>query len=62
MKRLDGTAQSIPGFEMEKNWWVWSASCAQVEVQKSCGDENANFKAESKNSANEKDDNDFHFS
>src|SRR5215831_16009129 len=36
MKRLDGTAQSIPGFEMEKNWWVWSASCAQVEVQKSC--------------------------
>jgi len=31
MKRLDGTAQSIPGFEMEKNWWVWSASCAQVE-------------------------------
>ena len=62
MKRLDGTAQSIPGFEMEKNWWVWSASCAQVEVQKSRGDENANFKAESKNGANEKDDNDFHFS
>jgi hypothetical protein len=25
MKRLDGTAQSIPGFEMGKNWWVWHA-------------------------------------
>jgi len=25
MKRLDGTAQSIPGFEVEKNWWVWRA-------------------------------------
>jgi hypothetical protein len=23
MKRLDGTAQSIQGFKMEKNWWVW---------------------------------------
>jgi len=30
----------------------------QVELQKSRGDENANFKA----GANEKDDNDFHFS
>src|SRR5215510_12036962 len=46
MKRLDGTAQSIPGFEMEKNWWVWSASCQkfrhkqrmrQGEVQKAAG-------------------------
>jgi hypothetical protein len=26
MKRLDGTAQSIQGFEMGKNWWVWRAS------------------------------------
>jgi len=25
MKRLDGTAQSMPGFEVEKNWWVWRA-------------------------------------
>jgi hypothetical protein len=27
MKRLDGTAQSIEGFEMGKNWWVWHATC-----------------------------------
>ena len=67
MKRLDGTAQSIPGFEMEKNWWVWTASCQklrhkqrmrQVELQRSRRAENAKFKA----GANEKDDNDFHFS
>jgi len=36
MKRLDGTAQSIPGFEMGKNWWVWSAIRAQ-EVKKVAG-------------------------
>jgi|SRR5215469_250800 len=26
VKRLDGTAQSIPGFEKRNDWWVWRAS------------------------------------
>jgi hypothetical protein len=33
MKRLDGTAQSIQGFEMEKNWWVWHATVGNSVVE-----------------------------
>jgi hypothetical protein len=36
MKRMDGTAQSIQGFKMEKNWWVWRVPSAHDHLPTSC--------------------------